>query len=112
MSPLLLSATTYDARPASLRTLGQVCPLKTSPVTVVRLYSCNTPTTSTATAGAAKGGFHSVTRQLSRARDSLTVQREGSPKMYARPGTTVGAMRRDWRLCAAATSCMKAKGYS
>lgn len=45
-------------------------------------------------------------------RDSLTVQREGSPAMYARPGTTVGEMRRDWRLCAAATSCMKAKGYS
>ncbi len=55
-------------------------------------------------------------------RDSLTVQRDGYPKMYARQGTTVGDMRRDWRLCAAESpnpanpadtkSCMQAKGYS
>src|SRR2546429_34084 len=39
-------------------------------------------------------------------RDSLTVQRE-QPKAYARPGTTVGEMRRDFRLCAAASPHMQ-----
>lgn len=40
-------------------------------------------------------------------RDSLTAQRDGFPKMYARAGTTVGAMRQDYRLCAAASPNMQ-----
>jgi len=39
-------------------------------------------------------------------RDSLTAQRD-YPKMYARQATTVGDMRRDWRLCSAASPKMQ-----